>query len=201
MALQFQFRRGTTAQTNAFTGALGEVTVDMDKDTLVVHDGATVGGFPLAKASQLPSQASSTTQGLIEIATQAEVNTGTDTSRAIVPSLLLGGIKTHLNADGLAPVYGCRAWINFRGSDAFIRASGNIQSVARNGVGNYTINFLTSMPHNNYSPQATMSTIGAGAGFGVVSQTATSITLRATYGGDNTIGSFDPDICSLCIFC
>lgn len=48
MALQYQFRRGTTIQTNAFTGALGEVTVDTDKDTIVVHDGATVGGFPIA---------------------------------------------------------------------------------------------------------------------------------------------------------
>ena len=48
MALQFQFRRGTTAETNAFTGALGEVTVDTDKDAIVVHDGSTAGGFPVA---------------------------------------------------------------------------------------------------------------------------------------------------------
>lgn len=48
MALQFQFRRGTTTQTNTFTGALGEVTVDTDKDTIVVHDGTTIGGFAVA---------------------------------------------------------------------------------------------------------------------------------------------------------
>jgi len=47
MAIQVQLRRGTTAQNNAFTGAVGEVTVDTDKDTAVVHDGATAGGFPL----------------------------------------------------------------------------------------------------------------------------------------------------------
>ena len=44
MARQVQFRRGTTAQTNSFTGAVGEVTVDTDKDTVVIHDGSTAGG-------------------------------------------------------------------------------------------------------------------------------------------------------------
>lgn len=48
MAKRVQLRRGTTAQTNAFTGAIGEVTVDTDKDVLVVHDGVTGGGFPNA---------------------------------------------------------------------------------------------------------------------------------------------------------
>ena len=50
MATQIQWRKGTTAQHSTFTGALGEVTVDTDKDTLVVHDSSTVGGHPLAKA-------------------------------------------------------------------------------------------------------------------------------------------------------
>lgn len=43
-ATQVQFRRGTTTQHNTFTGALGEVTLDTDKDTLIVHDGSTAGG-------------------------------------------------------------------------------------------------------------------------------------------------------------
>ena len=48
MATILQLRRGTTTQHNAFTGAVGEVTVDTTKDTVVVHDGTTVGGKPLA---------------------------------------------------------------------------------------------------------------------------------------------------------
>jgi hypothetical protein len=48
MALQIQFRSGTTAQHNTFTGAEGEVTVDTTKDVIVVHDGVTAGGFPVA---------------------------------------------------------------------------------------------------------------------------------------------------------
>ena len=48
MSTQLKLRRGTTAQHSTFTGAEGEVTVDTTKDTLVVHDGTTAGGVPLA---------------------------------------------------------------------------------------------------------------------------------------------------------
>jgi hypothetical protein len=48
MATILQLRRGTTTQHNTFTGAVGEVTVDTTKDTVVVHDGTTAGGKPLA---------------------------------------------------------------------------------------------------------------------------------------------------------
>jgi hypothetical protein len=48
MAKQVQFRRGTTSQHSTFTGAAGEITVDTDKNTAVVHDGSTAGGHPLA---------------------------------------------------------------------------------------------------------------------------------------------------------
>src|SRR5210317_1359525 len=47
MAKRLQHRGGTTSQHSTFTGAVREVTVDTDKDTLVVHDGATAGGKPL----------------------------------------------------------------------------------------------------------------------------------------------------------
>jgi len=47
MAKRLQHRGGTTAQHSTFTGAVREVTVDTDKNTLVVHDGATAGGKPL----------------------------------------------------------------------------------------------------------------------------------------------------------
>lgn len=50
MTTQVQFRGGTTAEHSTFTGALREVTVDTDKKTLVVHDGATAGGFPMMPA-------------------------------------------------------------------------------------------------------------------------------------------------------
>lgn len=48
MPKQIQMRRGTTAQTAVFTGLAGEVTIDTDKKTAVVHDGSTAGGTELA---------------------------------------------------------------------------------------------------------------------------------------------------------
>lgn len=51
-----------------------------------------------------------------------------------------------------AIAYGCRAWVNFNGtSTVAIRASGNVTSITDNGTGDYTVNFTTAMPDNNYS--------------------------------------------------
>ena len=55
MATILQLRRGTTTQHNTFTGAVGEVTVDTTKDTVVVHDGTTAGGKPLATEAYVTS--------------------------------------------------------------------------------------------------------------------------------------------------
>jgi hypothetical protein len=57
-----------------------------------------------------------------------------------------------LNATGSAPIYACRAWVNFNGtSTVAIRASGNVSSITDNGTGDYTVNFTTAMPDANYS--------------------------------------------------
>jgi len=42
-----KLRRGTTSEHQSFFGAEGEITVDTTKNTVVVHDGSTIGGFPL----------------------------------------------------------------------------------------------------------------------------------------------------------
>ena len=53
MARQIQLRRGTSAEHSAFTGALAELTYDVDKKTLVIHDGTTQGGFDIARADEI----------------------------------------------------------------------------------------------------------------------------------------------------
>lgn len=53
MSTVLQFRRGTTAQLASQAGAVGELFVDTTKDTLVVMDGVTAGGYPLARESSL----------------------------------------------------------------------------------------------------------------------------------------------------
>ena len=57
MAKLLKLRRGTTSQHSSFTGAEGEVTVNTDNDSLVVHDGSTAGGHELLKPdlSNLPA--------------------------------------------------------------------------------------------------------------------------------------------------
>jgi len=74
--IQVQLRRGTTTQHGSFTGAVGEVTVDTDLDTLRVHDGSTVGGVRLAKHSELSGAGSGGT------VTEVDAGTGLETSPA-----------------------------------------------------------------------------------------------------------------------
>jgi hypothetical protein len=92
--------------------------------------------------------ASTTVKGKVELATTAEAQAGTDDLKAIT-SLKL---RDALNATGTAPIYACRAWVNFNGTGTVaIRASGNVSSITDNGTGNYTINFTTAMTDANYS--------------------------------------------------
>lgn len=59
-------------------------------------------------------------------------------------------ITSALNASGSAPIYACRAWVNFSGTANTIRASGNVSSIGDGGTGNYTINFATALQDTNY---------------------------------------------------
>jgi hypothetical protein len=53
---------------------------------------------------------------------------------------------------GTAPIYPCRAWVNFNGTGTVaIRASGNVTSITDNGTGDYTVNFTTALPDANYA--------------------------------------------------
>jgi len=121
MSTQLRLRGGTTAEHSSFTGAEREVTVDTTLDTLIVHDGATAGGVPLAKASDVPSASSSiavtnvTTSGTItstgDITTSGEVNT---------PTVDLGnGVKITTSGGGIA--------ITVNGSNVFsVSSTGNL---------------------------------------------------------------------------
>ncbi len=51
MPTVLQFRRGTTAQNNSFTGSAGELSIDTTIDTIRIHDGSTAGGFELTQNS------------------------------------------------------------------------------------------------------------------------------------------------------
>ena len=97
MARQVQLRRGTTAQTSSFTGAVGEVTVDTDKDVAVVHDGSTAGGHPLTKASTLGTAA---TTAATDYATAAQGATA-DAALPKAGGAVTGAITTNSTFDGV----------------------------------------------------------------------------------------------------
>lgn len=54
MARQIQIRRGSAAQHESFTGAVGEITMDTTNTTLRLHDGVTPGGHTIGATAALP---------------------------------------------------------------------------------------------------------------------------------------------------
>jgi len=122
-------------------------------------------------------------------------------------------VKTATNASGSAPIYACRAWVNFNGTGTVaIRESGNVSSVTDNGTGDYTVNFTTAMPDANYSvtssslaQTAESPNIRRGGTFiGVASDstatiesgamTTTSVTVQSTRGSTETSGGIVLDV-------
>jgi hypothetical protein len=60
MATQVQYRRGTAAQNDAFTGANGEITVNTTDSTLRVHNGSTAGGTAIVGVSAIQTLSNKT---------------------------------------------------------------------------------------------------------------------------------------------
>jgi hypothetical protein len=85
------------------------------------------------------------------IPTAPTATVGTNTTQLATTAMVHSAITNDLNVTGTAPMYACRAWVNYNGSSPSIRASGNVSSVTKNGTGDYTINFTTAMTDANYS--------------------------------------------------
>lgn len=92
--------------------------------------------------------------GVTAIAAGAVVTA--DVQDAAITAPKLSGAQT-----GSAPIYGCRAWVNFNGSTGStvdsefrctINGSGNVSKVVRTATGDFTVYFTTAMPNANYAP-------------------------------------------------
>ena len=59
-----------------------------------------------------------------------------------------------------------KAWVNYNGSTAAIRASYNVGSITKNGTGNYTVNFTTALPDANYATVLGQERVRASADLG-----------------------------------
>jgi len=115
---------------------------------------------------------------------------------------------------GSAPIYGCRAWVNFdatrneadtgastNGANVKIRASGNVTSVLKNSTGNYTVNFTTAMPDANFAYTCSVGDgnhSSAARALSFISSTASSLQVLAEV--TSTGGNTDEDQINIAIF-
>ena len=113
-------------------------------------------------------------------------------------------VKTALNASGTAPIYACRAWVNFDGTGTVaIRKSGNVSSITDLGTGRYRVNFATAMQDANYAFVASENTNTSVANHTVSfsmeagTETTTSINTRVHFGGSSNL---DWNYCLASIF-
>jgi len=107
MAKRLQHRGGTTSQHSTFTGAVREVTVDTDKNTLVVHDGATAGGHPLATATNFKSTGidDNATSTAITIDSSERVGIGTSSPNGTLDVRLASDRGAIIEASDSQPVF------------------------------------------------------------------------------------------------
>ena len=135
--------------------------------------------------------ATETVAGKAKIATTEIAQAGTNDTDFITPLKL----RNALNANGSAPVYACRAWVNFNGvGTVAILGSGNVSSITDNGVGDYTVNYTVALPDTGYAIIGSSTEYSDGTPISVIlrmngttpllkTSTATRISTRHAYGG------------------
>ena len=164
MSTQVQRRKGTTVQHSTFTGASAELTVDTTKNTVVVHNGATAGGIPLAK--ETGSALSATSLSLPNSTTNgvAYVNG----SKVVVAGSTFTFDGTNLSVNGITVGKGA-------GSSSFNTA-----------VGELALGANTSSATNTAVGYNAMKAITTGSGNTAVG--AVALTLASDTGNNTAIG-------------
>lgn len=151
-----------------------------------------------------------------QIATQAEAQDGTINTKIMTPlrvdqqigQINAAPVKIALNATGAAPIYACRAWVNFIGTGTIgtnqvIRSSGNVSSVLKNATGEYTVNFTSVMPNPNYCVVVSARrTTPNSTGYGTLSQASLpeAGSVRVASVSENGVVT-DSDIITVAVFC
>jgi len=97
MPTQVQFRRGTTTQNNAFTGAAGELSVDTTLTTLRVHDGSTAGGVALVNLSSAQTLTNKTLTSPSIGTSLTTASSSFDLLNTTATTLNIGGAATTLS--------------------------------------------------------------------------------------------------------
>ena len=178
----------------------GDVTVP----NLIVGDGGNIGSASDTNAISIASSGNVTLSQTLD---------GGAIGSAVTMSANQACVKTALNASGSAPIYACRAWVNFNGTGTVaIRDSGNVSSITDNSTGNYTINFTTAMADSNYvvtnmtSNDATSAARGHGGASlqDATPLTTSSVRIEVAYGASGSPGTngavFDASQVQVAIF-
>jgi len=129
--------------------------------------GTHTGTQPLSSISGAAALASPTFTGTPAAPTAAAE---TNTTQIATTAYTRTAIPNVFNASGVAPMFACRAWINFNGTGGtVILANGNVSSIADHAVGDYTINFTIKMLEANYciTGSTQRGTSGGAGDFGV----------------------------------
>lgn len=122
---------------NISTPSAVDITLSATTDVATLLYDATAAKWVVVSAPVAP--ASETVAGVISIATDAEVKTGTESEKATPPS----AINAH---EGVS-----KAWINFNGEGTIsTRDSYNVTGIADNGTGLYTVTWDTDFANANY---------------------------------------------------
>lgn len=122
---------------------------------------------------------------------QIDGDLNVDGNLTVAGSILIGGLPTFL----------CRAWVTFDATGTIL-GSGNVASVVRNGVGDFTVNLATPMPDANFAafvesignlPSGVTSSNGS-------SQAVTAGSIQARFLSANGAAFEDPTIGAVGIF-
>ena len=171
-------RLRTTAGNNATpTGTDHPYQIGLDAGLNVRFDDNAIGAFDNGGGSRLTLNHYG---GGVDIG-----STAAPQDTRIFGQLQINGAT--LDPVGSAPMYACRAWVNFNGTGTVsIRAGGNVSSVTDNGTGEYTVNFATAMQDDNYSAQVTLDHPQSNRDFYQptgIAKTVSSYRFKQTYDG------------------
>lgn len=167
MAKTLQFRRGTSAELDSITGAEGEIFIDLDTNSIRVHDGNTSGGFALATSTDADS-AYSNAVAYVDAELGALVNNAP-------------GVLDTLNelADALGD-----------DENFFVTVNNNINTAYSNAV-SYTDTEITNLNLGTVSTQDANSINITGGSITIDSFVASGITYPSTDGSNGQVIATD----------
>ena len=119
MSTQVQYRRGSSVQVAAFTGALGELVIDTTNKIVVVNDGATAGGFPQVGLTAAQTLTNKTLTS--PILTTPNIGVATGTSVSTTGNITGGNLTTAGQVSATANITGGNVL-----TGGIVSATGNI---------------------------------------------------------------------------